>query len=144
MKPDETVCYHFKSTWHAISRLYNEAGSQYGLTASIGYVLLNIDEKHGTPATKIGPLIGMEPTSLSRMLKNLEKEALIRRENDPTDKRLVRIVLTDKGRDKKQIAKKVVRKFNAVVRESISEKKLQTFFEVAGEINNIITAKTIF
>jgi DNA-binding MarR family transcriptional regulator len=143
MKPKETVCYHFKCTWHAVSRLYNEEGSKFGLTASEGFVLLNIDES-GTAATKIAPKIGMEATSLSRMLKNMETEGLIYRKSNEEDKRSVKVFLTNRGKEKKQIARKVVKRFNSVVKESISEKKLQTFFEVVEEINNIIERKNIF
>lgn len=144
MKRGETVCYQFKVIWHAISRMYNEEGTKHGLTASIGYVLLNIDEKNGTPATKIGPLLGMEPTSMSRMLNNLEKEGLIYREKDETDRRSVRIFLTEKGKEKRTIAKRVVKRFNNIVKNEIDDKKLQAFFEVASEIDKIIETKNIF
>jgi DNA-binding MarR family transcriptional regulator len=124
--------------------MYNEEGAKYGLTAATGYVLINIDEKEGTQATRIGPLLGMEPTSLTRMLKNLETEGLIYRQQDSNDKRSVRIFLTPAGKEKKQIARKVIKKFNALIYDSIPEKKLETFFEVVEEINNIITRKNIF
>ncbi len=144
MKRGDTVCYQFKATWHEISRMYNEEGVKHGLTASVGYVLLNIDEKEGTPATRIGPLLGMEPTSMSRMLKSLENDQYIYRQKDPDDKRLVRIFLTPKGKEKKQIAKKVVKKFNALVRKEIDPRKLEIFFEVAADISRIIDRKNIF
>jgi DNA-binding MarR family transcriptional regulator len=144
MKPYKTVCFHIKTTWHAISRMYNEQAAKYGYTASIGYVLLYIDTVEGTPATKIGPMIGMEPRSLTRMLKSLEENELIRRVQDQKDKRLVKIFLTEKGKEKKEMAKKVVRRFNQVVREEIPEEQLKVFFEVAEKINSIIEHKEIY
>jgi DNA-binding MarR family transcriptional regulator len=144
MKQGETVCYQFKVIWHAISRMYNEEGTKHGLTATVGYVLLNIDTKEGTPATKIGPLLGMEPTSMSRMLNNMEKDQLITREKDLVDKRSVKIKLIDKGKEKRQIARKVVKKFNAVIENEIEQEKLKAFYEVASEINSIIERKNIF
>jgi DNA-binding MarR family transcriptional regulator len=144
MKQGETICYQFKVIWHAISRMYNEEGTKHGLTATVGYVLLNIDTKEGTPATKIGPLLGMEPTSMSRMFNNMEKDQLIIREKDLVDKRSVKIKLTDKGKEKRQIAKKVVKKFNAVLENEIEQEKLKAFYEVASEINSIIERKNIF
>jgi len=124
--------------------MYNEQAAKFGYTASIGYVLLYIDNVEGTPATKIGPLIGMEPRSLTRMLKGLEESELIRRVQDKKDKRLVKIFLTEKGKEKKEMAKKVVRRFNQVVREEIPEEKLKVFFEVAEKINSIIDHKEIY
>ena len=140
MKRNQTVCFNIKTSWHAISRMYNEYGQGYGLTTSMGYVLLNIDV-NGTPATKIGPLLGMESRSLSRMLKSLEENDLIYRRQDEKDKRLYKIFLTEKGREKRELAKKVVKKFNNVVRDQVSEHKLGIFFEVIEKINNIIDQK---
>ena len=144
MKPQDTVDYNIKITWHAISRMYNEQASKHGSTAAVGFVLLNIDAKEGSPATKIGPALGMEATSLARMLKNLEEDELIIRVPDQNDKRLVRIFLTDKGKEAREIAKKVVKKFNNVIRESIPENELQIFFEVMEKINKIISEKKIY
>jgi DNA-binding MarR family transcriptional regulator len=144
LKPEQTVDYHIKSSWHAINRMYNEQAAKHGSTAAVGFVLLNIDPKEGTPATKIGPLLGMEATSLTRMLKNLEENKLICRVQDKKDKRSVRIFLTPRGSEAREIAKKVVKKFNNAVREAIPEEKLQTFFEVMEKINNIIAGKNIY
>lgn len=136
MKPRETVCFTIKTCWQAISRFYNEQAAEHELTAPIGYVLLNIDQA-GISATRIGPMVGMEASSLTRMLKSLEEKALIYKEHDCNDKRLVKIFLTEKGREKKEVAKKVVRKFNQTVRESIPKEKLEVFFEVIEKINSI-------
>jgi MarR family transcriptional regulator, organic hydroperoxide resistance regulator len=141
MKRNETVCFNIKTSWHAIARMYNEQGQEYELSASIGYVLLNIDIQNGTPATKIGPSIGMEPKSLSRMLKSLEKDKLIFKEQDENDKRLFRIFLTAKGKEKRELARKAVKKFNQQIREEIPGQKLEIFFEVMQKINNILDQK---
>src|SRR6478736_6150930 len=86
-KPNETIDYNIKITWHAISRMYNEEASKHGYTAATGFVLLNIDPKEGIAATKIGPTLGMEATSLTRMIKTLEENKLITRVQDKEDKR---------------------------------------------------------
>ena len=144
LTPNETVCYNIKVAWHAVSRMYNEQAGKHGSTAAVGFVLLHIDAKEGTPATKIGPLLGMETTSLTRMLKNLEENELIYRVQDKNDKRLVRIFLTEQGKEAREIAKKVVKKFNQAIRDRIPSEKLDTFFEVMEKINNIIAEKNIY
>jgi DNA-binding MarR family transcriptional regulator len=141
MKRQETICFNIKTAWHAISRMYNEQGNEHQVSASIGYVLLNIDIQHGTPATRIGPMIGMEAKSLSRMLKSLEKDRIIYKEQDENDKRLVRIFLTEKGKEKRELARKAVKKFNQEIREAIPSQKLEIFFEVMQKINNILDQK---
>ncbi|MGL1884890.1 MAG: MarR family transcriptional regulator [Reichenbachiella sp.] len=138
MKKEETVDYHIKVVWHAISRMYNQGGATKGITASLGFVLLNIDTEHGTPATKIAPLLGMEARSLTRMLKTMEETGLIYRERDSEDKRSVKILLTKEGKIKRDISRKAVLYFNDTVRKKVSDEKLQAFFEVMETIEEVI------
>ncbi|WP_194775144.1 MarR family winged helix-turn-helix transcriptional regulator [Pararhodonellum marinum] len=138
MKREETVDYHIKSAWHAISRMYNQKAVQEDFTTSIGFVLININSKEGTPATKIAPLMGLEARSLTRMLKTMEEKGLIERKPDPIDKRSVRIFLTEEGKQKKEISVKTIKDFNQMVREVVEEEELTVFFKVFEKINKII------
>jgi MarR family transcriptional regulator, organic hydroperoxide resistance regulator len=138
MRKEKTVDFHIKWAWHSISRMYNAYAAQYDMTMAVGYVLLNIDLEQGTPATKIAPLLGMEPRSLVRMLKSLEEKGLIRREVDGTDKRFVRILLTDEGKAKREQAREGVLTFNQMVREKIPLEKLVVFLDVIKEINQLV------
>ena len=144
MKPEETVDYNFKVCWHAISRMYNTEAAQADITTSIGFVLLNIDQEAGTPATKIAPLLGLEARSLTRILKSMEEQELIHKVSDARDKRLVRIFLTEKGLEKKEIARQTVKHFNYKVREEIPQKELDVFFRVCSRIMGMIENKEIF
>ena len=82
--------------------------------------------------------MGMKATSLSRILKNMENSGLIERKGDKSDGRMVRIHLTEEGVRKKQIAKQVVKDLNEYIIENIPQKKLETYFEVMGNINDLI------
>lgn len=135
MRKEETVDHCIKTAWHAISRMYNQQAWKHDLTTAIGFVLLNIHSDHGTPATKIAPLMGLEARSLTRTLKTMEEKGLIRRAPDATDKRSVRIFLTDLGKEKKEVSRETVLHFNNRVRDQIAPQKLRTFFIVMSEIN---------
>lgn len=144
MKREETVDHNIKSSWHAIYRMYNQQAGKHDITTSIGFVLLNINSKEGTPATKIAPLMGLESRSLTRMLKSMEEKQYIYRQKDPNDGRSVRIFLTDLGKEKKEVSRKTVLAFNEAVQQTISKEKLDAFFEVINEINVLIDKKEIF
>lgn len=138
MKREETVDYHIKSAWHAISRMYNQKAVLEDFTTAIGFVLININSKEGTPATKIAPLMGLEARSLTRMLKSMEEKGLIFKKPDPVDKRSVRIFLTPEGKRKKEISVKTIKEFNEQVREVVTEEELNDFFMVFQKINQVI------
>ncbi|MDA1267632.1 MAG: MarR family winged helix-turn-helix transcriptional regulator [Bacteroidetes bacterium] len=138
MKKEETVDYPIKSAWHAISRMYNQQAAEEGFTTAIGFVLININSKEGTPATKIAPLIGLETRSLTRMLKTMEEKGLIYKKADPADKRSVRMFLTEEGKRKKEISVQSVKRFNEQIRAALSEQELASFFGVISKIQNVV------
>ncbi|MBO2011981.1 MarR family winged helix-turn-helix transcriptional regulator [Hymenobacter negativus] len=144
MKPEETVDYNIKVAWHAISRMYNTQAAQNDITTSIGFVLLNIDQEKGTPATKIAPLLGLETRSLTRILRSMEEKGLIYKQGDSVDKRSVRIFLTPLGLEKKEVSRQTVRHFNLKIREKIPQNQLEVFFKVAAQITGMIEGKTLF
>ncbi len=144
MKREETIDYNIKATWHGISRMYNQYGIDFDITASNGFVLLNIDVEEGTPATKIAPMMGLEARSLTRILKSMEEKNWISREKDPTDGRSVRICLTHLGKEKREISRRAVRAFNNRIKEIIPQEKLSIFFEVIISIKEIIEDKQLF
>ncbi len=144
MKREETIDHNIKTAWHAIARMYNQQAAKQDITTSIGFVLLNISSREGTPATKIAPLMGLESRSLTRVLKNMEEKGLIYREPDRNDKRSVRIYLTEKGKKKKEVSRQTVLRFNEVIRHKIPEEKLQVFFEVINDVNEIIETNNIY
>ncbi len=144
MKREETVDYHVKTAWHAIARMYNQQAVKYGGTMSIGFALLNIHSEEGTPATKIGPMMGLEARSLTRLLKSMEEKGLIYRKADASDRRSIRIMLTSEGNKWREHSRHTVLQFNEAVREGIPAKKLEIFFEVAQRINKMIERNTIY
>uniref|UniRef100_UPI004047A63C MarR family winged helix-turn-helix transcriptional regulator n=1 Tax=Roseivirga sp. TaxID=1964215 RepID=UPI004047A63C len=144
MKREETVDHNVKMLWHGIYRMYNQQAVKHDITTSIGFVLLIINSKEGTPATKIAPLMGLESRSLTRMLKSMEEKGFIYREKDPTDGRSVRIFLTDLGKQKREISRATVLRFNEFTKQSIEKEKLDIFFEVVDQINSLIDKKSIF
>mgnify|MGYP000262133556 CR=1 FL=1 len=141
---DKTIDYVLRATWQAVSRMYNEEAAKYGATMATGFVLLSIDKENGTPSTALGPKMGMEATSLTRILKSMEERGLIIRKKNPEDGRGVLIYLTDFGKEKRDLSKKTVLKFNETIKNNISEEKMKHFMEVAETINDLIADKNIF
>jgi len=124
--------------------MYNDEASKYEGSMAIGFALLSIDKEDGTPSTYISNRMGMESTSLTRTLKTLEEKKLIIRKKNPDDGRGVLIYLTELGKEKRELSKNTVIKFNETIKQNIPEDKLNTFMEVAEIINELITEKKIF
>ncbi len=129
MKLNETIEFYIRTTSLALSRMYNSIAAKYGITQTIGYILTYVS-REGTPSTRLAQLLGMKNSSLTRLLKKLEKNGCIYRKVSPDDKRVVKIFLTEKGVQRRKIAKKVVLDFNQKLLNKIDEEEMKTFFKV--------------
>jgi MarR family transcriptional regulator, organic hydroperoxide resistance regulator len=141
---DKTIDYVLRATWQAVARMYNEEATKFDGTMATGFALLSLDKEDGTPSTTLGPKMGMEATSLTRTLKSMEEKGLIIRKKNPNDGRGVLIYLTEFGKEKRELSRTTVLKFNDTIKANISEEKLNHFMEVAETINQLIQEKNIF
>ncbi|WP_149276130.1 MarR family winged helix-turn-helix transcriptional regulator [Pareuzebyella sediminis] len=139
-----TIDYALRATWQAVARMYNEEAKKFGSTMAVGFTLLSIDPKTGTPSTALGPKMGMEATSLSRILKRMQDQGFIERRPNPKDGRGVLIHLTEYGLQKRTDSKNAVLLFNEAVKANVPQEKLDSFFEVMDTINELISGKNIF
>ena len=141
---DLAIDQYLRSTWLSVQKMYNEQASKFNSTMVMGFTLLSIDPKSGTPSTSLGPKMGIEPTSLSRTLKNLEERGLILRKPNPEDGRSVLIVLTKDGLEMRNVSKEVVLKFYEAIQLKISPEEMNVFFTVLQKINGIAGDKKTF
>lgn len=136
MNQHQTIDYFLKTGWQTIANTYNQIASQYGFTQAAGYILINI-HKEGTPVSQIANLTGVKTTSLSRVLNNLESLGFIYREASETDKRSVKVYLTELGREKRRIAKDVVRNFNQYLADNFSENERGQLIASLAKLNEL-------
>jgi len=137
VKHQETIDYFLKIVWQTVANRYNQLVTEFGITQSIGYLLINIDEQEGTTVSQAAALLGLKSTSLSRMLNQLEKTGLIYRESNQGDKRSVKIYLTALGKEKRQMARAVVKQFNNYLNEHIKEADKEYLVEMLKKINQL-------
>jgi len=136
MKPEDTVDYFLKIAWQSVANKYNQLASEYGLTQALGYMLIHIHEE-GTAVSQIASLLGVKSTSLSRTLRSMEEMRLIYREADKTDKRSVKIFLTELGKTKRKIAKDVVREFDEYLNAHLDAGERMQLTSTLDKINKL-------
>jgi DNA-binding MarR family transcriptional regulator len=132
------VVNRIRSSWIEIFKFYNEQNSKEIGTLSTAFVLMTINEKFGTQVTKIAPRMGMEPNSLSRLLKSLEEKELVFKRKDIKDKRKVYICLTENGLKLRNIAAERLFSLEKNIKDKISPTDLSSFYKVTDAISEII------
>ncbi|MBS7564299.1 MarR family transcriptional regulator [Mucilaginibacter sp. Bleaf8] len=138
LKPhQETIDYLVKIVWQNMANRYNQIVADFGITQSIGYLLINIDEEEGTTVSQAAALMGLKSTSLSRMLTQLETTNLIYRQSNKGDKRSVKVFLTDLGKEKRQLAKVLVKQFNGYLNEHLTDREKTQLVNTLKKLNQL-------
>ena len=135
------VVNRIRSSWIELFKFYNDQASKEGGTLSMAFVLLTINEKYGTPVTKIAPRMNMEPNSLSRLLKSLEEKGFISKRKDLSDKRKVYICLTKSGLKLRDKASEKLFALEKIIKSKISNTELTSFFNVLDYISEILESE---
>jgi len=85
---------------HDIARLmrvaFDRRGKELGLTRSQWWVLTALYAKEGVAQSELAAFMDLEKATLGRLLDRLEDKGWIERRPDPSDRRIKRVVLTEK------------------------------------------------
>ncbi|RVU21940.1 MarR family transcriptional regulator [Methylobacterium oryzihabitans] len=98
------ICFAVYSAAHAFNRVYKPLLDGLGLTYPQYLVLLLLWEEDRQTMKALGQRLYLDSGTLTPLLKRLEGTGLIQRARDAADERLMRISLTEAGRDLRQRA----------------------------------------
>lgn len=128
-KLSDFLCFALYSAHKAMQRATRPAFKELGLTYPQYLVLVSLWENDGQLVNEIGHVLYLESSTLTPVIKKLERMDLVVRERDKDDERKVRVMLTEKGR---QLESETEPFFNAVF--ELSGLPEDRFQELQGEI----------
>lgn len=95
---DSMLCFAVYAASHAFTRFYKPRLDALGLTYPQYLAFLVLWEQDGLTVKALGDKLFLDSGTITPLIKRLESRALVRRQRDAEDERLVRIFLTDEGR----------------------------------------------
>lgn len=127
-------------TIESLSRIYHrlrkEVNGQLvneGLSLSKMKILQLIT--HGkTSATDIKNYMGFSSRTVVTVLDALEKDEMLQRQQSPTDRRVKHVYITEKGREKLEIAQQTHRVIIERILAPLSESQLEKFGEICDTL----------
>ena len=93
----------FWSAKHALAHASAAAFARHGVYEGQQFVLRTLWREDGLPPGEVARRLGLATPTITRAATRMEAAGLLRREPHPTDRRLVRLTLTDRGRDLEKI-----------------------------------------
>ena len=93
----------FWSAKHALAHASAVAFAQHGVHEGQQYVLRCLWREDGLSPGEVARRLGLATPTVTRAATRMEATGLLRREPHPSDRRLVRLRLTDRGRELEKI-----------------------------------------
>lgn len=101
-----------------------------------GRILYVLWQEDGVPIKTVSDQCGLAITSLTTMLERMEKQGLITRIQDPSDKRKTLLFLTDKARSLKNDYNEVSNQMGDIYYRGFSEEEIRQFEGYLDRVRN--------
>lgn len=118
-------------------RVFEKLLSEYGIrefNGAQGRILFVLWEKDNIPIRELSEKTGLAKTTLTSMLDRLEKSRHIMRAFDPSDRRTVRIRLTESARSMQEKYDEVSAKMNEIFYGGFTDGEILSFENSLGKI----------
>ena len=101
-------------------------------------ILLLLTLEDGLYQTQIANILGKDRPNITRMIDILETNDYIRREKDQNNRRILKVYLTDKGREKASIAKPLKDRMNAAQYKNMTDDEIMTLINLLRKVRKNI------
>lgn len=88
-----------------LTNFYDQGLAPFGLTVTQWSLLAHLKSLDGIGLGALAEALVMDPTALTRALRPLQRDGLVRLQANPQDKRARHLHLTDKGRERYEAAR---------------------------------------
>lgn len=132
----ESLGYLLGTASRALSLRLNKNLNENGgiVTFEQWVILVRLWEKDGLSQQEIANICGKDKTTITRLLDTLEKEEIIRREEDKNDRRNKLIFLTSAGKKLKNSLVPLALKTLDEAQEGINKKEMEICLKVLKQI----------
>ena len=120
-----------------LDQIYAQAVQPMGLSVIEWYILRALLEQDGQHASELARAVGRAATSFTPILDKLQKKNMIERRADPSDRRAVRIFLTNEGRKQKSAINKSVEQIDTQIRQLFPNGEYEAFQNSLALLQNI-------
>ncbi len=125
-------------------RLFEKILIEHGIdqfNGAQGRILFVLWENDNIPIKELSNQTGLAKTTLTSMLERLEKSGNIQRIYDPTDRRIVKIKLTEAAQNLRIQYNEVSAKMNEIFYEGFDDNEIQSFENSLRKVLENLTKK---
>ena len=117
-----------------VDQIFSRAVQPLGLSVIEWYILRALYEQDGQHASELAKSVGRAATSFTPNLDKLQDKGLIERQPDPSDRRAVRIHLTEKAVQKRDEILGTAQKLDSEINDLFNQETFDSFQRVLSEL----------
>ena len=113
--------------------------ARFGLNVPRFYVLMHVEKNPGINYIVLSDLLLCTKSNTTRVVRGMQEDGLINRENDPSDRRSYQLTLTKAGHD---LYNRVYPDYKILVdglMSKLDKAKLEEYLTASSEIENTLT-----
>ena len=130
----------FWSAKHALAHASAVAFAQHGVHEGQQYVLRCLWREDGLSPGEVARRLGLATPTVTRAATRMEATGLLRREPHPSDRRLVRLRLTDRGRELEKIIDEQTNQLTERALATLSAAERESLVRALHEIRRNLAA----
>lgn len=133
----------FWAAKRAIAAASEEAYQRHGVRAGQQFLLYELWAEDGLTPGELARRLGLAVPTVTRTATRMEAAGILRREPHPTDARLVRLRLTDRGHELKELMTAEVATLTEKALGTLDEADRERFIGYLNEVRANLTPPTV-
>ena len=133
---DQHVCFLLDVATRRITKFYNRRLRRFGITYNHLFILSCLWEQDGVHVKDLAQQLCLDSASLTGHLDRMERIALVRRHDDPDDRRAVRVFLTNKGRHLKEQLEPIGQELKETLQRGVPPEMIRAFTAALRNISS--------
>lgn len=123
---DQHICFLLDVATRRITKFYNRRLRPFGITYNHLFILTCLWEQDGVHVKDLAKQLYLDSSSLTGHLDRMERVALVVRQDDPDDRRAVRVFLTEKGRHLRDQLEPIGQELKATLQRGVPPQMIDT------------------
>lgn len=120
-------CFRLGAITRKISREYNTRFLEFGITLGQSFVLFDLLEHDGAGIKDIAGRVQLDSPAVTGLVDRLSRQGLVERIDDPSDRRSVKIQLTEKGKELAGRLLPLAQEYNSCIKDAIDSLDVPIF-----------------
>ena len=133
---DQHICFLLDVATRRITKFYNRRLRPFGITYNHLFILTCLWEQDGVHVKDLAQQLCLDSSSLTGHLDRMERIALVVRQDDPDDRRAVRVLLTAKGRHLKDQLEPIGQELKETLQRGVPPERIQALTAALRNISS--------